>query len=91
MKKCFEDPSQQTRKTSRKIWMVTGHYGSGKTEFSVNFAVALKKEGRKVAVVDLDIVNPYFRSREQKKTLEDMGIRVASSNVADGIDLPALS
>lgn len=91
MKKCLEDPSRQARKVFRKIWMVTGHYGSGKTEFSVNFAIALKKEGRRVAVVDLDIVNPYFRSREQKKTLEDMGIRVASSNVADGIDLPALS
>ena len=44
-----------------RLTIVTGHYGTGKTEFSVNLALALAKEGRPVALADLDIVNPYFR------------------------------
>ena len=53
-----------------RLTLVTGHYGTGKTEFSVNLALALAAEGARTALADLDIVNPYFRSREQRCLLE---------------------
>ena len=59
----------------KRITLITGHFGSGKTEFSVNLTVDLKKKFDKVAILDLDIANPYFRSRERQKILEDLGIR----------------
>jgi len=76
----------------RRVRIITGHYGSGKTEFAVNYAIALAEAGKKTAIVDLDIVNPYFRSREREPLLVEKGIRVISSSVK-GIfgDLPALS
>ena len=48
----------------KKITIITGHYGSGKTNLSVNLAVRAAEEGKKVAVVDLDLVNPYFRTAD---------------------------
>lgn len=48
----------------KKINIITGHYGSGKTNISVNMALELAKRGEKVTVVDLDIVNPYFRTAD---------------------------
>ena len=59
-----------------RLTIVTGHYGTGKTEFSVNLALALAGEGARTALADLDIVNPYFRSREQRELLEAAGVRV---------------
>ena len=50
-----------------RLTLVTGHYGTGKTEFSVNLALALAAEGARTALADLDIVNPYFRSRERRE------------------------
>ena len=50
----------------RRISIITGHYGTGKTELAVNLALALAAEGQRVMLADLDIVNPYFRSRERK-------------------------
>ena len=50
--------------TKRKIYLITGHYGSGKTNFAVNLALSERKLGRTVTLVDLDIVNPYFRSAD---------------------------
>ena len=62
----------------RKI-AVVGHFGTGKTEFAVSLAFALAAEGiRPLALVDLDIENPYFRSREQGDNLEKAGVRVYS-------------
>lgn len=62
----------------RKI-AVVGHFGTGKTEFAVSLAFALAEEGvRPLALVDLDIENPYFRSREQGEALERAGVRVYS-------------
>ena len=55
---------------SHRLSIITGHYGTGKTEFAVNLALALAGEGEKVMLADLDIVNPYFRSRERKQLLE---------------------
>ena len=61
---------------SRRLTIVTGHYGVGKTELAVNLALALAAEGTApVMLADLDIVNPYFRSRERKPLLEEAGIR----------------
>ena len=78
---------------THRISIVTGHYGTGKTEFSVNLALALAAEGASVMLADLDIVNPYFRSRERRSLLEEAGVRLISSSQAcsdaDGPSLPA--
>ena len=64
----------------KRINVFTGHFGSGKTEIAINFAINLARQGRKVVIVDLDIVNPYFCVRELKGELESQGIKVISSN-----------
>lgn len=62
-----------------RIIAVTGHFGSGKTEFCVSLAFALRKLTKeKLAIADLDIENPFFRSRERQDALEDAGIEVHS-------------
>lgn len=58
------------------IVIVCGNYGSGKTETAVNLAVAGRLNGLSVAIADLDLVNPYFRTREARSTLEALGIDV---------------
>ena len=58
------------------IVIVAGNYGSGKTETAVNLAAACRKTGKSVVVADLDLVNPYFRTREARIPMEAMGIRV---------------
>ena len=79
---------------SRRKTIVMGHYGSGKTEFSVSLAMLLAAEEnpRKIAVVDLDIINPYFRSRERRGLLEAMGVDVYGSVYSEEItaEIPAL-
>ncbi len=72
------------------LHIITGHYGSGKTEFAVNLAFRLARAGHAVTLADLDIVNPYFCSREQKEPLETVGVRVIVSAGGQG-DLPALN
>ncbi|MEG1548366.1 MAG: hypothetical protein RR232_05895 [Clostridia bacterium] len=75
----------------KKLRIITGHYGSGKTEFAVNLCVALASEGHSVIMADMDIVNPYFCSRERKDFLESKGIRVVLPSGGGGIDLPSVS
>lgn len=76
----------------KRIRIITGHYGSGKTEFAVNYVLELAKSGGKVAIADLDIVNPYFRSREKTELLEEKGVRVIASSLKGiNTDVPALS
>lgn len=77
----------------RRITIITGHYGSGKTEFAVNLAVTLAKEGKRTALADLDIANVYFRSRERQEYLEELGIEVHSNIFHRDIsaDLPAIA
>lgn len=76
---------------SHRISIITGHYGTGKTEFAVNLALALASEGEKVLLADLDIVNPYFRSRERGDLLEAAGVRlISSSQAAHNADVPSL-
>lgn len=76
----------------KRVRIIIGHYGSGKTEFAVNYAFGLAAQGKKTSIVDLDIVNPYFRSREIEPQFVEKGIRVISSSIK-GLsgDLPALS
>ncbi len=76
---------------THRLSIVTGHYGTGKTEFAVNLALALAAGGERVMLADLDIVNPYFRSRERKQLLEAAGIRlIATSQACTDADVPAL-
>lgn len=76
---------------SSKIYITVGHYGSGKTEFSVNYALELKKSHDNVILVDLDIVNPYFRSNDARSLLESNGITVIAPDYAGtNVDIPVL-
>jgi hypothetical protein len=58
------------------IVIIVGNYGSGKTEVSINLAVNRKRAGVDVKIADLDLVNPYFRTREARKSLSKLGIEV---------------
>ena len=75
----------------KRVTLFAGHYGSGKTNVAVNYALQLKKMGLQVAIADLDIVNPYFRTKDSQKELEENGINLISSVYAgSNVDLPAL-
>jgi hypothetical protein len=75
----------------RRITIFTGHFGSGKTEVSVNYAFELARRGKKTAIVDMDIVNPFFRTVDAKKELEEKGIKVVAPVYANtNVDVPAL-
>lgn len=77
--------------TFKRITVISGHYGSGKTEFSVNFAFWLASAGHRVSVVDLDIVNPYFCSREREAQLLQGGVAlIAQTAACRSADVPAL-
>ncbi|MCL2054492.1 MAG: cobalamin biosynthesis protein CobQ [Oscillospiraceae bacterium] len=76
----------------KKITIITGHYGSGKTNFAVNLAISLAQKGEKITVADLDIVNPYFRSADFKELFRSFNISLAVSAYAkSNLDIPALS
>ena len=67
----------------KRIRIITGHTGSGKTEFAINYAIKLKTlQDKPIAIVDLDIINVYFRSRQREQFLEKYGIEVISSSLA---------
>ena len=75
----------------KRLTLFAGHYGSGKTNIAVNYAIMLAKEGKKVCIGDLDIVNPYFRTADSKKVLEEAGVTLISPQFANSnVDLPAL-
>lgn len=75
----------------KKITVITGHYGSGKTNLSVNLAVKAAQEGKDVTVVDLDLVNPYFRTADFRGMFEDMGIRLIAPDFANSnLDVPSI-
>jgi hypothetical protein len=75
----------------KRVTIVAGHYGSGKTNFAVNYALEIAKSGKKTSLSDLDIVNPYFRSKDSEKVLADAGIRFISSDFANSnVDVPAI-
>ena len=76
----------------KKITIITGHYGSGKTNLAVNLALQLADAGEKVTIVDFDIVNPYFRTADFAKLFEERGVTLAASMYANtSLDIPAIS
>ncbi len=75
----------------KRLTLFAGHYGSGKTNLAVNYALLLAKEGKKVCIADLDIVNPYFRTKDSAAVLEKAGVDLISPQFANtNVDLPAL-
>lgn len=87
----YKDEELRLMKDIKRISIVAGHYGSGKTNVSVNMAVRLAQQGKKVIIVDLDIVNPYFRAADFKDYLESLGIHVIAPTYANtNLDIPAL-
>lgn len=75
----------------KRLTLFAGHYGSGKTNIAVNYAMYLAKMGRKVCIADLDIVNPYFRTKDSEEELGTLGIDLISPKYANSnVDLPAL-
>lgn len=76
----------------KRITIFAGHYGSGKTNIAVSYALSLAKKGeKKVTIADLDIVNPYYRTKDSSEILERHGIELISSPYANtNVDVPAL-
>lgn len=74
-----------------KITAITGHYGSGKTNLAVNLAVDFAKRGEKVTIVDLDIVNPYFRTADFAELFNSLGIKLVYPRFANtNLDIPSI-
>ena len=75
----------------KRLTLMAGHYGSGKTNIAVNLAMMLKKSGEDVVIADLDIVNPYYRTKDSEEELKAAGIPLISSEYANSnVDVPAL-
>ena len=76
---------------AKRITLFAGHYGSGKTNIAVNYALWLARQGKRTALGDLDIVNPYYRAKDSQRELEAAGVRVIASAYANSnVDVPAL-
>ncbi len=76
---------------SKRVLLLCGHYGSGKTNIAVNLAMLLAQKHPRVTIADLDIVNPYFRSKDSAAAFDDAGIRLICSEYANtNVDIPAL-
>lgn len=79
------------RALKKRITLFCGHYGSGKTNIAVNFAIAKSKAGESVSIADIDIVNPYFRTKDSTAELECAGVHVVALPFANtSVDLPAI-
>ena len=77
--------------TTKRLTILCGHYGSGKTNVAVNLAFKLREQHERVTVADLDIVNPYFRTKDSMKEFDERGIRLICSPYANSnVDIPAL-
>lgn len=75
----------------KRVTLFCGHFGSGKSNIAVNYALHLRGRGLPVALADMDIVNPYFRSADSRDRLEQAGVQVVSLPFANSnVDLPAL-
>ena len=75
----------------KRLTLFAGHYGSGKTNIAVSYALHLAEEGKQVCIGDLDIVNPYFRTKDSAEELERAGVSLISPQFANSnVDLPAL-
>ncbi len=77
--------------TPKRLTLFAGHYGSGKTNIAVNYALHLREQGLPVTVADLDIVNPYFRTLDSEAVFKEHGIRLICSQFANSnVDAPAM-
>ena len=75
----------------KRLTLFAGHYGSGKTNIAVNYALQLALDGKKVCIADLDIVNPYFRTADSAEKLMAAGVELIAPQFANSnVDLPAL-
>lgn len=75
----------------KRIIVVTGHFGTGKTNVAVNLALALQKDGKRVTLIDFDIVNPYFRAADDRAMLEAAGVRTIVPTYANtNVDIPVI-
>ncbi len=75
----------------KRLTLFAGHYGSGKTNIAVNYALHLAGEGKQVCIADMDIVNPYFRTKDSEAELKAAGVDLISPQFANSnVDLPAL-
>ncbi len=75
----------------KRVNIIAGHYGSGKTNIAINLAMKMKEDGAQVVCADLDIVNPYFRSKDARCALEKKGIGMIASEYANtNVDMPAM-
>lgn len=75
----------------KRITLLCGHYGSGKTNIALNMAYEIKNSYENVAIADLDIVNPYFRTTDSARDLKEKGIKlIASEYAGSNVDIPAL-
>ena len=75
----------------KRVTLIAGHYGSGKTNIAVNMALDLRAQRQRVAIADLDIINPYYRTLDSRAELEAAGVRLIVSPFANSnLDIPAL-
>ena len=81
----------ESLKNLKPLIVVCGHFGAGKTNFAVGLAKAFAAEGKKTTLVDLDIVNPYFRAADNTDELTALGINCVNPNFANtNVDIPSL-
>jgi hypothetical protein len=75
----------------KKLTIICGHYGCGKTNLSINLAVECSRLGNKVTLIDMDVVNPYFRSSDYADILSENGVDVVGPTYANtNLDTPSL-
>ncbi len=75
----------------KRYYVIIGNFGSGKTELALNMAFEGAARGEKVTLVDIDVINPYFRSTERKTELNAAGIRLISPNfTSSGVEVPSI-
>ena len=73
------------------LTVICGHYGAGKTNFAINYAIDAARKGKSVTLADMDVVNPYFTSSEYAEILREEGVKVISPSFAmTNLDIPAL-
>ncbi len=76
---------------NKRVTIFSGHYGSGKTNLAINYATRLSRDGHRVSIADLDIVNPYFRTKDSEELFKQEGIELISLPFANtSVDLPSL-
>ena len=76
---------------NKRLTILCGHYGTGKTNVAVNLTLTMQRQGEAVTVADLDIVNPYFRTMDSADAFADAGIRLICSRFANSnVDIPSL-